>query len=480
MTAPSGLIRRAILGYMPANIVPAVVSMALVYTFTRLLTPEEFGGYSFVMSIVLVVQASLFAALQISIIRILVAKIDTGIQQDFFKTSYYIFASVAAIVALIGVFLSLVLPQYAEIVLIATTLLLARALVGYNQAFNRIVSSYLHFNTVECTHAILGVCLAVVLVLGVSRSGKSLLIGLMLGALVTAVFDLPRLFRAVSKGKIDPTVRSQLLRFGGPLAVTYFGSSMLQYVDRLMLGALGGDAALGLYSVAYSLVERATTVLCLAITSATFPMAVKALEHDGLEAGRRQAGRNGVLLISVATPACVGLALIAAPLATVVVGPEFRDGVAHLIPIVAFTALVRSISAHFVDHAFMLSKRSDLNFAVYVPPACVSILLSAFTIPRWGATGAALTGLVCQIGQLALGAFVGRMIFPLWLPGRDLGKMFVATAAMFVCLTVPTYPPGALGLVLMIVAGALSYGAVAIAIDLMGTRLWVLHAIGRS
>jgi O-antigen/teichoic acid export membrane protein len=246
-----------------------------------------------------------------------------------------------------------------------------------------------------------------------------------------------------------------------------------------MLGALGGDAALGLYSVAYSLVERATTVLCLAITSATFPMAVKALEHDGLEAGRRQAGRNGVLLISVATPACVGLALIATPLAAVVVGPEFRDGVAHLIPIVAVTALVRSISTHFVDHAFMLSKRSDLNFTVYVPPALASILLSAFAIPRWGATGAALTGLVCQIGQLILGTVVGRRIFPLWLPGRDLAKMFVATAAMCVCLTLPKYPTDALGLLLMIIAGAASYGLVAVAIDLMGSRHWALRAISR-
>ena len=60
---------RQIIGYLPSNVVTAVVSMAMIYVYTRLLSPAAFGAYSYVFSAVLVLEASLFHARPIAVMR---------------------------------------------------------------------------------------------------------------------------------------------------------------------------------------------------------------------------------------------------------------------------------------------------------------------------------------------------------------------------------------------------------------------------
>ena len=60
---------RQIIGYIPSNVIPAIVSIVMVYAYTRLLSPAAFGSYSYVFSAVLVLQTSLFYALPIAVTR---------------------------------------------------------------------------------------------------------------------------------------------------------------------------------------------------------------------------------------------------------------------------------------------------------------------------------------------------------------------------------------------------------------------------
>ena len=167
-------------------------------------------------------------------------------------------------------------------------------------------------------------------------------------------------------------------------------SVVLQNSDRFLLGSLAGAGVLGIFAVAYNLVERPTTLICSAISTATFPLVVQVLENEGREAARLQAGRNGIALLLVALPACVGLALTADYVAASLVGPAFRSGVAALLPIMSFTALARGLRAHFIDHAFHLSGRPLLMLWTY-GPATVANTSNLYVVPRYGMMGAAWT-----------------------------------------------------------------------------------------
>ena len=54
---------KQILGYIPANLLPAVVSFVMIYAYTRILTPGSFGAYTFVFSVVLFVQISIYESI---------------------------------------------------------------------------------------------------------------------------------------------------------------------------------------------------------------------------------------------------------------------------------------------------------------------------------------------------------------------------------------------------------------------------------
>ena len=60
---------KQILGYIPANLLPAIVSFAMIYAYTRILTPGSFGGYTFVFAIVAFLQIAIYESIPIAVMR---------------------------------------------------------------------------------------------------------------------------------------------------------------------------------------------------------------------------------------------------------------------------------------------------------------------------------------------------------------------------------------------------------------------------
>ncbi|MDR3538960.1 MAG: oligosaccharide flippase family protein, partial [Acetobacteraceae bacterium] len=392
---------RQILFYLPANIVPAVCSFLLVFAYTRVLTPDAYGVYSLAFSAVLVAQTALFFALPIAITRFHPGAALADREAAFLKAAYTLFYAVAVSLvlacALILPWVGLAPPLH-KAAWLALPLLMARAAVGMNQAVNRSANRMARFNTIECTHAVLGVAAGLSLVPVFGANAETVLIGLLIGAAVCAAADLRLLLLPLRRTthRLDRETLQHLLRYAWPLVTVACTMCVLQLSDRFLLGWLGDAHMLGLYAVAYSLVERPTSLICSAISTATFPMAVQIMERDGREAGRIQAGKNGAVLLALALPACAGLALTAPQIAATLVGPAFRDGVTVLIPIMCVTSLLSGVRSHFIDHAFHLAGRSMTMLWSYAPAAVANVVLNLVLIPRYGMVGAAWTGLVCQ------------------------------------------------------------------------------------
>jgi O-antigen/teichoic acid export membrane protein len=159
-----------------------------------------------------------------------------------------------------------------------------------------------------------------------------------------------------------------------------------------------------------------------------------------------QAARNGIALLAVPLPACIGLALTADYIAAVLVGFDFRFGVAALIPIMSFTALARGLHSHFIDHAFHLSGRPLLMLWTYGPATVLNIALNLYVVPRYGMMGAAWTALLCQGATVVFGWFLGTSLFPVWLPIRQVFLCGLAILPMALALAVIDFPLNSAGL----------------------------------
>ena len=466
---------RQIIGYVPSNVIPALISVLMIYAYTRLLSPAAFGSYSYVFSAVLVLQTSLFYALPIALMRFFPGAALAGRSNGLLKEAYVIFYGMALAIVAIGVAAGLLLPLPAEYRIaawLAMPMLLFRSLVQLNQAVNRSANLMRRFNTIECLHAVLGFGLGIAALYVIGHGPEAIILGLTLAAVVCAAFDVRLLaspFRRTA-GPLDRAELVKLVEYAWPLVAVAATSMILQNSDRFLIGSLAGAEMLGIFAVAYNLVERPTTLICSSISTATFPLVVQVLEQQGREAARIQAGRNGIALLAVTLPACVGLALTAQYIAASLVGPDFRQGVAALIPIMSFTALARGLRAHFVDHAFHLSGRPLLMLWTYVPATVVNIALNLYIVPRYGMMGAAWTALACQGATVVGGWFLGTSLFPVWLPLGQVITCVLAVIPMGAALELIQFPLGWFGLFAAIAMGGALYLLAAAALDVGGVR----------
>ncbi len=474
---------RQILYYLPANIVPAACSFLLVFAYTRVLTPDAYGVYTLAFSAVLVAQSALFFALPTAITRFHPGATRADRETAFLKVAYTLFYAVALgmvmLTALILPWTGLS-PSLHQAAWLALPLLIARAAVGMNQAVNRSGNRMARFNTIECTHAVLGLAAGLALIPVFGPNAETVLIGLLVGAVVCTIADFGMLLLPFRRTAIplDRETMSRLMHYAWPLVTVACTTSLLQLSDRFLLGWLGNSHMLGLYAVAYSLVERPTSLICTAISLATFPMAVQIMERDGREAGRVQAGKNGAVLLALALPACAGLALIAPQIAATLVGPAFRDGVAVLIPIMCITSLLNGVRSHFIDHAFHLAGRSMAMLWSYAPAAVANVVLNLILIPRYGMVGAAWTGLTCQVLAVVTGWAVGQRVFPLWVPLGEIARIVIAVLAMAVALLSVEFAPSWFGLIGAVGLGGCTFLAAAFLLNVGGVRARLVRLAG--
>jgi O-antigen/teichoic acid export membrane protein len=475
---------RQIIGYIPSNVVPATISILMIFAYTRLLSPAAFGTYSYVFSAVLVLQTSVFYALPIAVMRFYPGAALAGRKDGLLKETYVVFYVLAGAVSLVcaGLMLLLDLPdQYRLPALLALPMLLCRSLVQLNQSVSRSANRMGRYNMVECVHAVLGFGLGLVALYLLGSGAEAIILGLLIAAVLCSLADIRLLaspFRP-NAGALDRTELVRLVDYAWPLVAVAATGAILQNSDRFLLGSLSGVEALGIFAVAYSLVERPTALICNSISTATFPLVVQVLEHQGKEAARLQAGRNGIALLAVSLPTCAGLALTADYVAASLVGSAFRTGVAALLPIMCYTALARGLRAHFIDHAFHLSGRPLAMMWTYGPMTILNIALNLYVVPRYGMFGAAWTALACQWLTVVTGWIFGRTLFPIWLPVGQTLRCLLAIVPMAVGLILVRFPLDWLGLVSAIGFGMVLYSVSALALDVGEVRSLGLTALRR-
>ena len=466
------MLHRHVLGYAPATLVPALASFATIYVFTRLLSPAEFGSYAVVASVALMWQLIGFSWLQTGTTRFVARAGDAGGAAGLGAAAHRAFALVALLFSL-GYALVLWLyrfpPHLSGVLWLGLPLVLARSFTSLNQAFHRGSLRVARYNVIECGQALLGLLLGVLLVGGFGFGAAGILLGLIAGSAVMGLVDLPAAAAGLRARPAPGQVRG-LLRYGLPLTASTTLDFVMSSADRLLIEYFVGPAAVGLYAVAYGVMDRALSAVFTGISLATFPMVVRALERDGPEAARRQTYQNGTVLLAVAIPACAGLIMGNRHIAMVLVGESFRDPARAMMPWIALSAFLCGLQQHYFSQSFHLSARTEMFVVASAPAAIAKIALNLWLLPRVGVMGAVYATVACYalaaLGSLAIGQRLFRMSFPF----GPLLRIAGATSLMIAVLAWARFPPTRLGLLLLVVTGGATYAVGAWLLDVGDAR----------
>jgi len=468
---------KGVWGYLPANIIQGVVGFLAIFLFTRLLDPDEFGRYALAYSILTIAHVAAFSWLEAAMARYWAAQKDPSDLASHFASLYRMaFLMIGAFTLLAGLFVWLAPldPLFKFAVAAGLAGCPLRCLTKLAQERFRAEGEVGKSATIDIVTIISGLIIGVIAAL-MGAGGAAPLIGIGLAPLIVLPFLLPEELRQARTGLIDRKRIRSYAAYGYPIAAGLALALVLASSDRFLLAAFLDEAAVGAYHAGYSIANRTLDVLFIWLGAAGQPALVMALERGGLgrlkEAAREQA--STFLLIGI--PATAGVALVARPLAEVLIGPELRVAAAAITPWIALSALFYGLTAYYFGQAFTLGQRTKLLLVTMTIPAVINILLNVILIPPYGVMGAAWATAASFAISMIVACILGWRVMPLPIPWEAFTRCLVAT--LFMAIAVWSLPPigGLPELMLDAAIGGLVYAVAALILNAAGVRDLVLR-----
>ncbi len=250
----------------------------------------------------------------------------------------------------------------------------------------------------------------------------------------------------------------QLLRralaYGLPLVLAGGFSWLALNAVRYVAEGFAGAAAAGLVAIGLGLGQRGTSFAAMFVTSAAFPLAVKALNEHGEAAAMRQLSAGGALLIAALAPATAGLLAIGKDISTLLVAESYRAATAAILPWAVLMGAARNLRSHYPDQVFLL--RNDSAMVMRIDALDAALTLAGATAGYLAAglagsvAGAAAGAAMAAAVSFALAAGCRHFAFP-W---GDAVRALAASAAMAAALAAAPPAAHAAALAAKVAAGA--------------------------
>jgi O-antigen/teichoic acid export membrane protein len=455
-----------------ARVVPSMLSLLGIGIYTRMLGPHDYGLYALVVSGAGLTQVWFFEWLRLSTLRLLPQfESRRAALTSSVAVGFLIAAGCAGVLAL-GALLLFPIPVPRGMVLIGVLLLWAQGLFGVIAAMTWADLAPRRYAVMSVSSSVLMLALSV-LGLWFGLGPVALVAALTIAHCAAVVQPLAAEWPRIRLRHAERALVKRCWRYGLPLSLASGFGLVVMSSDRFLIAWLLDTSAAGGFAAAYELARLPVGALLSVVSQAAIPLAFNRLERAGADAARAQLEKNLSLLLAIGLPATVGVALVAGDLVAVL-GAEFRDTAAALIPLIALATLLHGIGAYHFDLAFQLAQRTTPMAWISITAALLNLGLNYWWIQTLGVMGAAYASVVSYIFALTCSSIWGRYVFALPRPDSDILKVALAAALMAGAVWTVPAPAGLWALGVQVPTGGVVYGAVIWVLDLGGLRgmLW--------
>ena len=272
-------------------------------------------------------------------------------------------------------------------------------------------------------------------------------------AVAVMVFQLRRLGDQASPGYLRSGVPLRTIRYALPRVLSSGLEQLLIWLSVIIVGAIAGPAAAGVYGSASRFVA-AGMIVDTALRVVVSPMFSKMLHRDDTEELETVYRTATVWLVLFSSPVYVLLAVFA-PVALSLLGESFADGQPVLIAM-SIGSIVTFLAGN-IHSVLLMSGRSGLAAMNKAIAVGVNVGLIYLLVPIWGITGAAIAWAIACALDAALASIQVRFVLGLRVsPLPGLYPLLVALATFGIpaialrLLVGPTW----LGLILAALIGA--------------------------
>ncbi len=277
-----------------------------------------------------------------------------------------------------------------------------------------------------------------------------------LNTLVSAYLFFRHIWPLAEPARLSLKAQLGLLRQSVPFGLNLAFSTVYVSLDILLVAHWAGDDQAGYYRAA-SMLLVPLTLVAAALNNSLFPRVSHAAKHDPQSAGAFSMATIQ-LVLALAMPVGLFVALFAEPLVLLLFGSEYRPA-AQMLQILSLVVPLRylnnSLAASLTAHNQQARRTVCAGIA-----AAFNVVANVIVIQRYQAFGACLTTLatdllIVVLLAYCLNAHLGRQSFQLL---RGLGSLAVA-AAILVPLALLKAPLLVTGLTLAVCYPLLLYRA---------------------
>ena len=466
---------RSILAYIPVNIANIIVSFGAIAVLTRLLTAAEFGRYAVAMITMLALHMAFMTWIEAAMERFRARAERDGDIPTHLKTLYVYggWMSLATWIACMTVIYFLPLhPGMKSALMFAVTSTALQLFLNLGLEAHKAGHRIARYSATFTAKQILGFVFGIGLILLTPMREAAPYLGIILAVAVCLVFDLPFMLKRMKGGEVQKDRMVNYFKYGMPISVSLVLTYALASGDMYIIAAMMGDASAGQYNAGYNLANRSLDMIFVWIAMAVTPIAVTAMEKEGLGKSKSVMRDYGAALLWITMPAATGIALVAEP-AGFILGEAVRSEAVKIMPIIAFAGVLNGMISYYAQRAFMLSGKTKMFVWAMVPPVVLNIALNILLIPIYGLMGAVYATFASYLLGLILALAVGRKYYPLPLPIKaslQIGFACLIMAGVILSIPIPKGTHDIIEIIIKAGIGIAVYGVLSFGMNTANCR----------
>ena len=456
------MIGRSILSYLPVNMANLLTAFGTIVVLTRLLEPEQFGTYAVAMITMQFFHMGLFTWMEAAMVRFQARAERENDVANHLKTLYrlaFITGIAGFTLVLLVLYLSPLDHRLVFVLVFALASTCLHIIFSLGMEAHKAAHRIKRYSVAYTSKTFIAFTLGILFIFTTPLQASAPFLGIICGLIIVGGIDFLFMKRLMRGGQYQPKKAKTYFVYGAPLCIGLLLSYALNSADVYLIAGIMGTASAGEYNAGYNLAARSLEILFVWVSMAVTPVAITAMEQDGSEKTREILKEYGAVLLWIAVPAAVGIALVSKD-ASFVLGEGVREGAISVMPWIAFAGLINGYMTYYIHRAFMLSGQTHKFVWALVLPVILNLGLNLILIPKMGLMGAVWSTIAAYVLAIILATILARQDFPLPLPVRAAAEIFASSAAMagaVILLPLDGFTPGFLTLTIKASVGVTVY-----------------------
>lgn len=382
--------------YLLTVVFSQVLSFLLLPIATRYLAPSEYGAYALALAVSAFIGMVSSSWIRNVGLRLYYDASGRGVTRGFYIGTAAVQAATVMVTYSIVILVMLVfgvLPTSISVLLFAGAALLIGDQYSYAITLLRAEERGAAFTIAEIGSGALRFGVTVIgLQIGFARA-ETLFVGMGIAYLLASMFAIPALWRRLTgPAKLDRYGLLELFRLGPAAIPGSFSAWLDNLANRLVLQTNSGAAAVGVFTVGFSIGERLVGSLSQAVFMMAWPNLLSEWRTGGTIAARKALMSAQSMYAFLTVGPVVFLMAFPLEVTRLLTAPSYYDA-SSIVPLVALSMWFYGFATYLNRH-LELNKRFGRLSLIALSGSIVNVVLSVALVSSFGMVGIATAGVI--------------------------------------------------------------------------------------